>query len=82
MVGAKGMPVGVQVMTHMWADELCTYIMGELEKDIKFAERHPCPEFETYVAKTSASASNDAAKPDSTPKPPTQSDPKPESLSK
>jgi hypothetical protein len=80
MVGAKGMPVGVQVMTHMWTDELCTFIMGELEKDIRFAERHPCPEFEAYTAKTAAS--NDPAKSSSPPKSPAASDPKPASPSK
>lgn len=55
MVGASGMPVGVQVMTHMWQDELCTFIMGEIEKDIRFSERHICPEFEGYVPKNADS---------------------------
>jgi len=28
MQDSAGMPVGVQVVTPMWRDELCAYIMG------------------------------------------------------
>ena len=36
MSGSLGMPVGVQVVTPMWKDELCVHIMGCIEKGIQF----------------------------------------------
>ena len=31
MVGAEGLPVGVQVVTLKWRDELCLRVMKEVE---------------------------------------------------
>ena len=36
MEGSVGMPVGVQVVTPMWRDELCVHIMGCIEKGVGF----------------------------------------------
>lgn len=41
MCGSLGMPVGVQVVTPMWRDELCVYIMGCIEKGVQFKEICP-----------------------------------------
>lgn len=41
MMGSAGMPVGVQVVTGMWKDELCTYIMRCIEKGVNFNEICP-----------------------------------------
>jgi fatty acid amide hydrolase len=41
MQGSLGMPVGVQVVTKMWRDELCVYLMGCIEKGVQFKE--VCP---------------------------------------
>ncbi len=40
MQGSTGMPVGVQIATPPWKDELCLSIMGDLERVIDFQE-HP-----------------------------------------
>jgi fatty acid amide hydrolase len=39
MKGSKGLPIGVQVMTRKWQDELCLYVMAEIEREIPFAHR-------------------------------------------
>lgn len=39
MRGSEGLPVGVQVMTPMWRDELCLHIMEEVEKGVNFRAR-------------------------------------------
>ena len=39
MKGSEGLPVGVQVMTAKWKDELCLYVMSEIEKEVGFDVR-------------------------------------------
>ena len=39
MEGSKGLPVGVQVITKRWEDELCLYIMSEIEQGVEFQGR-------------------------------------------
>ena len=39
MQGSQGLPVGVQVMTRKWQDELCLYVMSEIENAIPFSHR-------------------------------------------
>lgn len=41
MQGSKGVPVGVQVVTAMWKDELCLHIMSCIEKGVKFTKTCP-----------------------------------------
>ena len=36
---SAGLPVGVQVMTSKWKDELCLYVMSEIEKEVGFTGR-------------------------------------------
>ena len=36
-----GLPVGVQVMTPMWQDEKCLYIMSEIEREVQFKSTLP-----------------------------------------
>lgn len=39
MRGSAGLPVGVQVMSPPWRDELCIYTMNEVEADIRFSAK-------------------------------------------
>jgi len=34
--GSVGLPVGVQVMTPMWEDENCLFVMAEIERAVEF----------------------------------------------
>ena len=38
-LGSAGLPAGVQVMTPMWKDELCLFVMGEIEKHVNFSTK-------------------------------------------
>jgi len=40
MKGSEGMPVGVQVITPAYEDELCLHIMGAIEKSLKFNSKN------------------------------------------
>jgi Asp-tRNA(Asn)/Glu-tRNA(Gln) amidotransferase A subunit family amidase len=39
MDNSAGLPVGVQVMTPMWRDELCLYVMSEIEKSVNYSSK-------------------------------------------
>lgn len=41
MRGSVGLPVGVQVMTPMWRDEECLYVMGLIEQAVDRPLRLP-----------------------------------------
>ncbi len=43
LTGAEGMPVGVQVATLPWQDELCLSIMKDVEKGVCFDANHERP---------------------------------------
>jgi fatty acid amide hydrolase len=43
LTGAQGMPVGVQVATLPWQDELCLDIMKDVEKGVCFDANHQRP---------------------------------------
>mmetsp|Transcript_1480 Transcript_1480/g.2057 ORF Transcript_1480/g.2057 Transcript_1480/m.2057 type:complete len:571 (+) Transcript_1480:90-1802(+) len=39
MQSSEGLPVGVQVITKRWSDELCLYVMSEIEQGVDFKGR-------------------------------------------
>ena len=39
----KGMPIGVQVATLPFADELCLNVMKQIEEEVNFYKEHPLP---------------------------------------
>lgn len=41
-LGSTGLPAGVQIMTPQWQDEKCLFLMGEIEKNVKFSEKPKC----------------------------------------
>lgn len=47
MQGSKGLPVGVQVMTPMWKDETCTYLMSVIESEVNFCT--VCPSLQSQI---------------------------------
>jgi Asp-tRNA(Asn)/Glu-tRNA(Gln) amidotransferase A subunit family amidase len=41
VVGSTGLPVGVQVLTPMWQDEKCIFVMSEIERGVNFHQSPP-----------------------------------------
>lgn len=57
--GAAGLPMGVQVLTRPYADELCLHAMAVLEREIGFNE--PAPVARGTVTKAAAAATATAS---------------------